>query len=207
MPTFHHVLKSATAGLATFALMIGLAACGDDEPAGNASAKQTASNGDVFNGVDVRFATDMIPHHAQAIEMVTLTAGRPIAPDVLEIADAIRATQALEVETMVDWLTAWGEPVPATSLDHSNAGHDMGKAHDAMPGMMSEAEMAELASAPDDEFQDLWLEMMIEHHQGAIEMSRAEQSDGEFALTITLAKSIEAAQREEIDRMQLLLDS
>ncbi len=61
----------------------------------------------------------MIPHHAQAIEMVTLTQGRPLDPAVEDLANQIRDAQAPEVETMVDWLTAWDEQIPETSIDHA----------------------------------------------------------------------------------------
>jgi uncharacterized protein (DUF305 family) len=136
------------ASVASIALAGALASCGDDESAPDSTADptatQTASNGDVFNGADVQFATDMIPHHAQAIEMVTLTDGRTLDPEVAQIAEAIRNAQSPEVETMVDWLTAWDQEVPETSLDHANAGHDMdemggtdGDSMSDMPGIMS----------------------------------------------------------------------
>jgi uncharacterized protein (DUF305 family) len=187
------------------ALSATVSACGDssDSSDGRPSGTQTAANGDVFNEADVAFATDMIPHHAQAIEMVTLTDGRPLDPDVAQLASQIRDAQVPEVETMTDWLTAWGKEVPATSLDHTNAGHDMEDMD--MPGMMSAAEMNALEDAADAEFQDLWLEMMMEHHQGAIEMAKTEQADGKYTDAVSLAKSIESAQQVEIERIQQLL--
>ncbi len=150
----------------------------------------------------------MIPHHAQAVAMVVLTQGRPLDPDVENLAMAIREAQVPEVEAMTDWLTAWDEEVPETSLDHSNAGHDMSDMEgmdDEMPGMMTADEMRALEGASDAEFQDLWLEMMIEHHTGAIEMAGAEQNDGEFEEAVALAESIAASQQREIDTMTELL--
>ena len=198
--------------LAALILALGLtaSACGDDEMDGTdhgASAPQTASNGDVFNEADVTFARQMIPHHAQAIQMVVLADGRPLDPEVAELAHAIRDAQAPEVEQMVDWLTAWGEEVPETSMDHANAGHDMDEmtpmeGMDDMPGMMTAEEMQALMDAPDAEFQDLWLEMMVEHHQGAIEMARTEQDEGHFEPAVELAEEIESAQESEIDTME-----
>ena len=197
------------------ALAVTLVACGDssessDSSNGTSSDRQTAVNGDVFNEADVAFATAMIPHHAQAIEMVTLTDGRPMDPTVAELANQIRDAQVPEVEAMTDWLTAWGEEIPATSLDHTNAGHDMedmqGMDMD-MPGMMSVEEMTALANAPDADFETMWLEMMVEHHQGAIEMARTEQADGANPEAVSLAESIEAAQQTEIDQIQQLLGS
>lgn len=209
----HHTYRRALALLAAVALTTGATAgCGADEDGsgGAPSATRTADDGTVFNDADVTFASQMIPHHAQAIEMVTMTDGRTLDPEVKALADEIRAAQAPEVETMTDWLVSWGEEVPETSLDHVNAGHgddgshDMGEMAD-MPGMMSGAEMDELDAAPDGEFQDLWLEMMKEHHEGAVEMAVTEQEDGENAAAVALAEQIETTQEAEIERIDALL--
>jgi len=74
-----------------------------------------------------------------------------------------------------------------------------------MPGMMSAADMNALASATDAEFQEMWLGMMMDHHQGAIEMAETELADGEYADAVSLAESIVAAQEAEIERIQQLL--
>jgi uncharacterized protein (DUF305 family) len=177
------------------ALTAALSGCGDTGGSdGQPSATRTASDGTVFNEADVAFATAMVPHHAQAIEMVTLTDGRTLDPEVKALADAIRAGQAPEVETMTDWLVAWGEDVPETSLDHVNAGHG---------GEPSE-ELAELAAAPDGEFEELWLEMMEKHHEGAVEMAEREQEDGEHDDALALAEQIETTQRAELERIDAL---
>jgi uncharacterized protein (DUF305 family) len=209
----NRALRTSAAALTAITLGLTLAACGDDgesrDVAGTTSAVETAGNGDVFNQADVEFATAMIPHHAQAIQMVTLTDTRTLDPDVKQLAEDIRAAQAPEVETMVDWLTAWDQEVPATSLDHSHGDDlsevpDMGGMDD-MPGMMSAEEMQALADAPDSEFQDLWLEMMREHHEGAIEMARTEQGSGAFPGAVALAETIVTGQQAEIDRIAQLL--
>jgi uncharacterized protein (DUF305 family) len=197
----------------TTALGVTLAACGDDSDGGSPSSTQTASNGDVFNDADVSFASDMIQHHAQALSMVDLTEGRTLDPQVQQLAEGIQAAQGAEIETMSDWLTAWDEEVPATMRDHSNAGHNMGGdmaeqmggMDSDMPGMMSAEEMDELQDASDAEFQDMWLEMMVRHHEGAVEMAQTEQKDGKFADAVELSKTIEATQNKEIDQMEELL--
>jgi len=196
----HRTPRTMIAALAAAAaLTLTLSACGSDDPVDDPSAIQTADNGEVFNGADVVFARDMIPHHAQALEMVELTEGRTLDPEVQQLADAIRSAQDPEIETMSGWLTAWGEDVPDTSS------MDMGDMD--MSGMMTSEDMAALATAPDTEFQDMWLSMMVEHHTGAIEMAQVEQADGEFADAITLAEEIEASQSEEIATMEQLLAS
>ena len=102
----HDVLPRAVCFTALGAALV---ACGDDSDTGNSSPSDTqiAANGDVFNQADVEFAAGMIPHHAQAIQMVTFTDGRPLDPAVQQLANQIRDAQVSEVETMADWLTSW----------------------------------------------------------------------------------------------------
>jgi uncharacterized protein (DUF305 family) len=195
-------------------LLFALAACRDGDNKVT-HAEQTAANGDVFNDADVDFATAMIPHHAQALAMVDLTRGRELSAQVRQLTEDIQAAQGPEIEKMVDWLTEWDQPVPETMRDHANAedsdgmsGHDMNDETDSdMPGMMTDEELANLEAAQGQEFEDMWLEMMIEHHEGAIEMAQDEQADGAFELAIDLAESIETSQQAEIDHMRELLAS
>ena len=198
-------MKKIAALVATLAALLALAGCGDDEPANDDT--RTASNGDEFNDADVAFATDMIQHHAQALSMVDLTLGRPLDPEVETLAEDIRAAQAPEIEQMTDWLTAWDEPVPATMRDHANAHGEGDMDMGDMPGMMSAEDMAALEGTPDAEFQERFLQMMIEHHEGAVEMAKTEQSDGRFGPAIDLAEAIESSQTDEIALMQDLLGS
>jgi uncharacterized protein (DUF305 family) len=107
---------------------------------------------------------------------------------------------------MTGWLTGWGEEVPETMRDHANAEHgDMEMRDSDMPGMMSQDDMDALESASDAEFEDMWLEVMVEHHQGAIEMAEDEQQDGEFSPAVDLAEGIAAGQTAEVDQMTNLL--
>ena len=198
--------------LAATLVALSLTACGSED------STQPEPSSTEHNDADVAFATDMVQHHAQALAMVQLTVGRPLDPEVEQLAEDIRAAQTPEIETMVDWLGDWGEEVPETVNDHANAGHDMDDmgemddSHDMdmgedMPGMMSAEDMAALADASDAEFQDMWLEMMVEHHEGAAEMAQVEQEEGRFRPALDLAASIEESQTAEIDTMQGLLAS
>ncbi|HWJ10366.1 MAG TPA: DUF305 domain-containing protein [Nocardioides sp.] len=200
----------------------GLAACGSDDGDGHhgsdAGAVETARNGDEFNQADVDFATAMIPHHAQAVQMANLAVDRPLPADLRALVDGIHTTQVAEVETMVTWLTDWGQPIPETSMDHVNGGHgddmdDMSDMSDMddhamgdMPGMMSAEEMTGLARASDAKFPELWMTMMVEHHEGAIEMAEAERDAGHFPDAVDLAGAIVETQRTEIAAMEDLLD-
>lgn len=180
-------------------LLLGLVtACGSDEPtAPTGSAASTQG----FNEADVQFATDMIPHHAQALEMVNLAIARDLSPQVQALADDIMAAQGPEITQMTTWLEDWDQPIPTTSLDHSEqAMGDMD-----MPGMASTEDMAALESAPDAEFEQMFLTMMTEHHIGAIEMAEAEIADGENAEAKQLAEEIIEGQQAEIDVMTELL--
>ena len=215
-PTTHPTITRAVSALALgLVLAGGLTACGEDsEPAPTTETRTTE-----HNEADVAFATDMIQHHAQALSMVDLTLDRPLDPEVQSLAEDVRAAQAPEIETMADWLTTWGEEVPETMRDHVNSGHDMGDMSenmeemedmdrgDDMPGMMTAEDMDALENASDEEFQDMWLEMMIEHHEGAVEMAETEQAEGRFEDAVDLAGRIVEAQTEEIATMKGLLGS
>ena len=216
-----HATRSATAGRPSrrlvrvtgalslgLVLAVGLTACGNDTDDPVATAEVSTTE---HNDADVTFSTDMIQHHAQALSMVDLTLDRPLDPEVQSLAEEIRDAQGPEIETMADWLTAWGEEVPATMRDHVNSGHDTDDMSDDMdhgddmPGMMSADDMAALRDASDEEFQTMWLEMMIEHHEGAIVMARTEQEDGRYQAAVELAAEIEESQAVEIETMQELL--
>ncbi|WP_309648906.1 DUF305 domain-containing protein [Nocardioides sp.] len=191
----------------TLGLSLALTACGGDDTSGSSSTSSSD-----HNDADVSFASDMIQHHAQALTMVDLTVERDLDPAFQQVAEGIRDAQGPEIETMSNWLEQWGEEVPATVRDHSNAeGHDMGDMADDtgmdMPGMMSDEDLEELADASDADFEDLWLEMMIEHHEGAVSMAQTEQKDGTYEPAVSLAEDIVTTQTDEIATMQELLDS
>ena len=205
-------LRRTAVALATTSALVATTACGS-EP--DDAAAPTLSDTE-HNDADVAFASDMIPHHAQALAMVDLTRDRDLSARTATLVEGIREAQAPEIETMVDWLVDWGEDVPATMRDHVNAGHgDHGEHGDAadsmehtdadMPGMMSAEEMNALADASDAEFEDLWLTMMVEHHEGAVEMARTETEEGRYRPAVQLAEQIIDAQESEIAAMEKML--
>lgn len=193
----------------TLGLALTLTACGNDEPADDTAAQVSETD---HNDADVAFATDMIQHHAQALSMVDLTVDRTLDPEVQQLADDVREAQGPEIETMSDWLQEWNEEIPETMRDHSNAGHDMEGMGDSMdgmdsdmPGMMSGADFDELENAPDSEFQTMWLEMMIAHHEGAVEMAQDQQESGQYKAAVDLAGTVVDTQTAEIEKMKSLL--
>lgn len=199
--------KSLMAALAAFAALT-LAACGgggDDDSMGDmpgmsSSSSSSASSSEGasdFNDADVSFATEMISHHRQAVEMAKLAETRAESPEVKDLATQIMNAQGPEIEKMSGWLTAWGKPVP-----EEMKGMDMSA---SMPGMMSADDMDKLMNASGAEFDHMFLTMMIQHHQGAIEMAKTERADGTNPEATALAQQIEQAQTEEISTMQGLL--
>ncbi len=187
----------------TAALALTAAACGNDDASTATSSEVSTTE---HNDADVEFASDMLQHHAQALSMVDLTEGRTLDPEVQALADDIRAAQAPEIDTFTSWLTDWNEEVPTTTDD---GGHDMGDMGDSMdsdmPGMMSDDDMGALENASDAEFQTMWLEMMVEHHEGAIEMAKTEQVDGQYKDAVDLAGNIVTSQTAEVETMEGLL--
>ena len=173
---------------------LNVAGCGSD-------TDSTDSSGGQFNDADVTFAQSMIPHHEQAVEMATMAQERASSTEVKQLADKIAAAQGPEIDTTTAWLEDWGQEVPSDStggMDHS--GSDMS-------GMMTDADMESLGAATGPEFDQMFLEMMLEHHSGAIEMAKTEQQDGENPEAIALAERIEADQTAEIAQMEDLLGS
>jgi len=141
--------------------------------------------------------------------MVDMARSHQLDPEVQAIADGILAAQVPEVETMVDWLTDWGKEIPPTSMDHANAHAEDGEGMEMdtdMPGMMTQDRMGELETARGHDFQTMWLEMMIEHHEGSRD-GRDRDLRRHFPDAVEMAKSIRESQTAEIEQMKTLLDS
>ena len=187
------LLLLALAGLAF------TAACGsDDDPAVTSGAAAES-----HNDADVAFAQGMIPHHEQAVEMAEMALEKSDNPEVTDLAARIVEAQGPEIEKLEGWLEEWGEAESADDGGHSGMG---GSGADSGGGMMSDADMATLEKASGEEFDGTFLEMMIEHHKGAIEMAETELEDGEFPDAQAMARDIIDAQQSEIVEMESLLE-
>ncbi|ANE79266.1 DUF305 domain-containing protein [Mycobacterium adipatum] len=181
------------------------------------SAAATGAQG-THNDADVAFAQGMIPHHEQAIEMSDMLIGKQgVDPAVVSLANRIKAAQGPEITQMRDWLQQWGvglAPGGADMPGHTMPGHDMsgGDGMGDMPGMggghgmMSEADMAALQNAEGAAAGRLFLEQMIEHHEGAITMAEQEIGEGRFPAAIDMARNIVSSQQAEIEEMRALLN-
>lgn len=168
--------------------------------AGCADAPNAATTASPFNDADVTFLTDMIPHHAQALVMVDMTDGRELTPEFAELTRDIKAAQGPEIDQMSAWLEGWGFDVP-DSASHMGMMTD----HNDM-GMMTDDDIEMLGGMLGGDFEDMWMVMMIEHHEGAIEMSRTELAEGVSTDARDLAQRIIAAQEAEITLMNELLE-
>ena len=179
------------------ALTLAVAGCGSNDTTG--SSAPTGGH----NSQDVTFATDMIPHHLQAVQMAEMAQTQASSAAVKTLANQIQAAQGPEIDTMSGWLKSWGEDVPDESMGGMD-GMDSGGS-DSMPGMMSDQVMSDLGAATGDTFDQMWLESMIAHHEGAVQMADTEIADGKDPDAVALAKSIKAAQTAEIATMKELL--
>ena len=150
-------------------------------------ADSTQSNSK-YTSDDIAFAEMMIPHHEQAIEMSEIALLNTTNPDVLKLAQEIKDAQSPEIELMMSW----------TGVKTStHAGH-------MMDGMLSQSELSDLRKEKDKEFDRLFLEGMIKHHEGAIEMAQdvAASKNKDVA---DLSAAIISAQELEIAKIKELL--
>ncbi|WP_336708365.1 DUF305 domain-containing protein [Oerskovia sp. USHLN155] len=197
-----HTLTKVGIGLTLGSTLV-LAGCADagdgadmeGHDMGNGSPSQdTGADAAGANDADVMFAQMMIPHHEQALVMSRIVLDTEgVDPAVVDLATRIESAQEPEIATMEGFLDEWGaEPMG----DHS--GHEM-------DGMLSEAEIQALEAADAATVSRLFLEGMIAHHEGAVDMAKAEIADGENAEALALAQEIIDAQESEIAEMQDLL--
>lgn len=183
------------------AALLAIAACAPPapraEPVPAAAPSDTARAGTP----DASFMTHMIAHHAQAVEMTALVPERTTSQDVRLMAERMEVSQRDEIATMREWLRSRALPLPDAHAHHSPG-------HAAMPGMLSPQEMQRLAAARGPEFDRLFLELMIRHHEGALLMVRdllAARGGGQASETFQIASEVESDQRLEITRMRALL--
>ncbi len=176
-----------------------------------------------YSADDVKFMQDMILHHAQAVEMANLVASRTNTQAVKDIAGRINASQADEIEFMQGWLRERGETAPDPASSHAghmspaadynaashahHAGMDH-SAHAGMPGMSSPEQMAALAAANGEAFDQMFLERMIAHHEGAVTMVAellARPGSAYDPILSRFANDVTNEQQAEINRMTALL--
>jgi len=198
----------------TLASALLLGACGTEAGStampGMQSSAPAASAGRQagHNPDDVAFIQQMIPHHTDAVNMAELVSSRSKNPQVIDLANRIGKGQEPEIQQMQGWLSTWNASMPGMStpaMPGMSDGSMPGMSGGSMPGMMSADEMKQLEQAKGAEFDKMWLDMMIKHHQGAVEMAKTELTKGSNADAKALAQKIIDVQQAEITEMQGLL--
>jgi uncharacterized protein (DUF305 family) len=144
-----------------------------------------------FSSNDIMFAQMMIPHHQQAVDMSTLAETHTTNPEILALAKQIKDAQAPEIKQMTSWIESSGAGM--------DMGHDMG-----MGGMLTDEQMTALSNASGAEFDKLYLQGMIAHHEGAIQMAQMIVGSNN-AEAKELAAAIISSQTAEIEKMKTLL--
>ena len=169
----------------------GAADTSGDMPGMHHGSASSASPVDVTMA-DQMFVTMMIPHHEQAIEMAEIVLAKDgVDPRVVAIAERIQDAQRPEIELMQGWLDDWGVEHAPSDMDHGD-------------GMMSAADMTALSDADGTTAGRLFLEQMVEHHQGAVEMAEAALESAEDPDVRALAQQVIEDQNAEIAEMQEL---
>ena len=155
-----------------------------------------------YTQADVRFLQGMIPHHAQALEMTALVRRHATTDAVRQMALRMEISQRDEIALMESWLRERGESVEMAGMG------GMGHMH-LMPGMLTAEQMEELGNARGVEFDRLFLEYMIQHHRGAVDMVRelfSTSGAGQESTIFKFAEDVDADQTMEIARMQSILN-
>ncbi|MFF9058118.1 DUF305 domain-containing protein [Streptomyces sp. NPDC101213] len=212
MTSTRSLIRRAALGTAAVTAALVLAACGSDggsgagSGSGAAAEASAAATAEAHNDQDVSFAQGMIPHHEQAVQMARTAGSRASSSEVKDLAARIEKAQGPEITTMSGWLKAWGEDVPTSmpGMDHSMHGTDASPGA-GMPGMMDAEDMDALMKESGKGFDTMFLTMMVEHHEGAVEMATAEKQKGRYAPAKEMAADIITTQNAEIEEMNDLL--
>jgi uncharacterized protein (DUF305 family) len=147
----------------------------------------------------------MVPHHAQAIVIAKLAEKRASSDRVRDLAARIRSAQGPEILMMAAWLEQRDMAVPTAAEDPSEWDHSQ-HGHNGMVGMLTEAQMQDLTRARGAAFDRLFLDGMIQHHEGAIDMADDVAVDGIDIMVAEIAADVALTQTAEISRMQDMLD-
>ena len=188
--------RVAAAAVAAAGLIAGCGGAGTSpgeappQPAGAAPAgSQERHNQD-----DVVFLQNMLPHHVQTGAMSDLAHNKATSLKVKTIALRIKAAQDQQITRIRNLLGAWGVPIPTE-----------GGGSGQVPGMLSDQQIQQLKSSSGGDFDQLFLQLMIDHQKGAIQMSQTELAQGSDPQARRLAQDTISGQQSEINQMQKLL--
>jgi uncharacterized protein (DUF305 family) len=181
-------------------LVFGLAGCGGGEPSTVATPAVTVAAGlpatveGAYNATDVMFLQMMVAHHEPAAALLELGRGKAVRADVRGLAGDLAAAQAAETRTITGWLAAWGEPLA------SDAHPDAHAAHGGLPAL-GDKELAELGRTGGADFDKAFLNMLIGHQHGAVELARMELTGGQNPRVKELAARTDETVRARIQQL------
>jgi uncharacterized protein (DUF305 family) len=175
---------------------------------GDIASAKPDSNRFAFTEADVRFMSGMISHHAQAIAMAKLVPERTETQSIRTLAGRVINAQADEIAIMSTWLKDRGQPVPepdpkGMKMMHGGQEHVM-----RMPGMLTDEQMKQLEGARGAQFDKLFLQLMIQHHRGAVSMVKDlfnSYGAGQDETVFKFASDVNVDQTTEIARMERML--
>ena len=162
-------------------------------------------------GADAGFLRDTSAHHAQAVDMSMIILGKTEDVELHTVATDMARTQQAQIGIMQGWLSAWGlnsrsaEPPMTWMADHEHGGGE-GEFPETMPGLATDEDLVRLSDAEGEEAEVLFLELMIAHHLGGIEMAEAEVELGNEELVTNFAQGMVDAQTTEVENMERMLD-
>lgn len=194
------IMTLATAGAAALVIT----GCSDDS--GTSHEEHSAGSSQAYeevNQADVDYARGMIVHHEQAVEMSDIILDKSgVDPDVEALAQRIKKAQGPEIKEMETWLEDWGED----TTGHGGHG-DSGGDEEEHEGMLSPEDIDKLDEADGERGSTLFLDQMIEHHQGAVKMAQEHKKDGENSDAVELSTTIIKDQKAEIAEMREMRNS
>ncbi|MBT2499436.1 DUF305 domain-containing protein [Agromyces sp. ISL-38] len=170
----------------------------------------------VDSSAEAGFARDMQVHHLQGVELAMIVRDATDDPEVRLLAYDIATTQSQQAGQMYGWLSTWGlsqaggassmtwmsRPAEGQEHDSHAATHPAGA---PMPGLATPAQIEELRASTGVDAERRFLELMIVHHQGAVEMAEAVLARSSRDVVVNLATSIVASQTSEIELMEAML--
>ena len=156
------------------------------------------------NSAEAGFARDMMVHHAQAVEMARIVEGKTSDPEIRSLAADIALTQQAQIGQMQGWLDVWGLPPTGTEEPMAWMGHPT---DGQMPGMATPEEIERLGELPPDKADELFLRLMVPHHEAAIPMAQAVMERSDDPVVDAFAQKVVASQRVEVRNMQQMLEN
>ena len=155
------------------------------------------------NSAEAGFARDMMVHHAQAVEMARVVEGKTNDPEMRSLAADMALTQQAQIGQMQGWLDVWGLPPTGTEEPMAWMGHPT---DGPMPGMATPQEIERLGELPPDKADEMFLRLMIPHHEAAIPMAQAVMERSDNPVVDAFAEKVVASQRVEVRNMQQMLE-